>query len=83
MFNSILSGELTLVNFLICIGVAFVLGLIVAFVHSKTLLTTDHGLFGQTRQMREPNMFCHSQHLNLTCYYSNDHSRRCTVIPIR
>ena len=26
MFNSILSGELTLVNFLICIGVAFVLG---------------------------------------------------------
>ena len=42
MFNSILSGELTLVNFLICIGVAFVLGLIVAFVHSKTAKTNSN-----------------------------------------
>jgi uncharacterized membrane protein YhiD involved in acid resistance len=36
MFNSILGSELTLVNFLICIGVSFVLGLIVSLVHMKT-----------------------------------------------
>ena len=33
MFNSILGTQLTLVNFSVCMGVAFVLGLIVAFVH--------------------------------------------------
>ena len=36
MFNSILGDELTVTNFLICIGVSFVLGLIVALVHMKT-----------------------------------------------
>ena len=36
MFNSILGNELTVTNFLICIGVSFVLGLIVALVHMKT-----------------------------------------------
>lgn len=42
MFSSILTGELTLVNFLICIGVAFVLGLVVALVHSKTAKTSSN-----------------------------------------
>ncbi|MBQ1372869.1 DUF4956 domain-containing protein [Candidatus Saccharibacteria bacterium] len=36
MFSSILNSGLTITNFLICIGIAFVLGLIVAFVHMKT-----------------------------------------------
>ena len=36
MFNSILGSEVTPVHFFICIGVAFVLGLIVALVHQKT-----------------------------------------------
>lgn len=36
MFNSILGNELTVTNFLICIGASFVLGLIVALVHMKT-----------------------------------------------
>ena len=36
MCNSILGDELTVTNFLICIGVSFVLGLIVALVHMKT-----------------------------------------------
>ncbi|MBQ8156793.1 DUF4956 domain-containing protein [Candidatus Saccharibacteria bacterium] len=42
MFDSILGTELTLTNFLICIGVAFVLGLIVAFVHMKTTKTNTN-----------------------------------------
>ena len=42
MFKSILGSELTLVNFLICIGVAFVLGLIVALIHKKTTRTTGN-----------------------------------------
>ena len=36
MFNSILSNELTIINFMICMSVALILGLIVAIVHSKT-----------------------------------------------
>ena len=40
MFNSILGSELAPVHFLICIGVAFVLGLIVAFTHQKTSRTS-------------------------------------------
>lgn len=37
MFNSILnSAELTPVNFFVCLGVAFVLGLVVALTHQKT-----------------------------------------------
>ncbi|MBQ9029761.1 DUF4956 domain-containing protein [Candidatus Saccharibacteria bacterium] len=42
MFNSILTGELTLVNFLACLGTAFVLGLIVALVHQKTARASSH-----------------------------------------
>ena len=42
MFNSILGSELTLVNFLACIGTAFVLGLIIAIVHMKTTKTSSH-----------------------------------------
>ena len=33
MFNSIIGNELTITSFLICMGVAFILGLIVALVH--------------------------------------------------
>lgn len=40
MFNSILGSELTPVHFLICMGVAFVLGLVVALTHQKTSRTT-------------------------------------------
>ena len=36
MFNSILDGGVNPTSFFICIGVAFVLGLIVALVHKKT-----------------------------------------------
>jgi len=36
MFDSILTSGVTPVNFFICIGVAFVLGVIVALVHKKT-----------------------------------------------
>lgn len=36
MFNSILGSELTLENFLVCIGSSFALGLLVAFAHMKT-----------------------------------------------
>lgn len=36
MFNSIISGGITIENFAACLGVAFVLGLVVAFTHMKT-----------------------------------------------
>lgn len=36
MFNSILTETLTPINFFVCLGVALVLGLIVAFTHRKT-----------------------------------------------
>lgn len=36
MFDSILSSTLTPVNFFVCLGVALVLGLVVAFTHQKT-----------------------------------------------
>ncbi len=36
MFSSILGTEVTLVNFFICIITAFILGLLVAFMHMKT-----------------------------------------------
>ena len=36
MFNSIISSGITPINFFICVGVAFVLGLIVALLHKKT-----------------------------------------------
>lgn len=36
MFQSILTGDLTLTNFLACLGTAFVLGLVVALVHQRT-----------------------------------------------
>lgn len=36
MFSSILGNSLTLVNFIICLSCAFVLGLMVAFMHIKT-----------------------------------------------
>ena len=36
MFNSIISSGLTIVNFSICIVVAIILGLVVAFFHMKT-----------------------------------------------
>ncbi|MBQ3309489.1 DUF4956 domain-containing protein [Candidatus Saccharibacteria bacterium] len=42
MFNSILGSELTPVHFFICIGVAFVLGVIVALVHQKTSRSTSN-----------------------------------------
>lgn len=42
MFNSILGSELTPVHFFICLGVAFVLGLIVALVHQKTTRSTSN-----------------------------------------
>ncbi|MBQ9019775.1 DUF4956 domain-containing protein [Candidatus Saccharibacteria bacterium] len=36
MFNSIINGGITIENFAACLGVAFVLGLIVALTHMKT-----------------------------------------------
>lgn len=36
MFNSIISGGITIENFAACLGTAFILGLIVAFAHMKT-----------------------------------------------
>ena len=36
MFNSIINGNITIENFAACLGVAFVLGLVVAFAHMKT-----------------------------------------------
>lgn len=42
MFDSILTGELTLMHFLACLGTAFVLGLIVALVHQKTARSSSH-----------------------------------------
>ncbi|MBQ7040995.1 DUF4956 domain-containing protein [Candidatus Saccharibacteria bacterium] len=42
MFNSILTGDLTLTNFLACLGTAFALGLIVALVHQKTARASSH-----------------------------------------
>lgn len=42
MFNSILSGNLTLINFVICIMTSFVLGLVIALVHSKTNRTNKN-----------------------------------------
>ncbi len=44
MFNSILGGNLTLINFLICIITSFLLGLIVALIHSKTNRTNKNFL---------------------------------------
>ncbi len=42
MFNSILSTNLTLINFAICILTSFVMGLIVALVHAKTNRTNKN-----------------------------------------
>ena len=42
MFNSILNGNLTLINFTICILTSFVLGLVVALVHAKTNRTNKN-----------------------------------------
>lgn len=42
MFNTILTGDLTLVNFLACLGTAFGLGLIIALVHQKTARASSH-----------------------------------------
>ena len=42
MFNSILGGSLTLINFFICIITSFVLGLVIALVHSKTNRTNKN-----------------------------------------
>ncbi|MBR5408444.1 DUF4956 domain-containing protein [Candidatus Saccharibacteria bacterium] len=42
MFNSILGSELTPAHFFICIGVALVLGLVVALVHQKTSRSTSN-----------------------------------------
>lgn len=42
MFNSILTGDLTLANFLACLGTAFILGLIIALVHQKTARASSH-----------------------------------------
>ncbi len=42
MFQSILTGELTLAHFLACLGTAFGLGLIVALVHQKTARASSH-----------------------------------------
>ncbi|MBQ9016911.1 DUF4956 domain-containing protein [Candidatus Saccharibacteria bacterium] len=42
MFDTILTGELTLTNFLACLGTAFALGLVVALVHQKTARATSH-----------------------------------------
>ena len=42
MFNSILSGNLTITNFAICIITSFVLGLMIALVHSKTNRTNKN-----------------------------------------
>ena len=42
MFDSILTGELTLMHFLACLGTAFILGLVVALVHQKTARSSSH-----------------------------------------
>ena len=42
MFNSILSTNLNLTNFAICILTSFVMGLVVAFVHAKTNRTNKN-----------------------------------------
>ena len=42
MFNSILGGNLNLINFTICILTSFVLGLVVALVHAKTNRTNKN-----------------------------------------
>lgn len=42
MFDSILGNELSPINFLICIGTSFVLGLMVALVHMKTARTSKN-----------------------------------------
>ena len=43
MFNSILpGGELTPINFFTCLGVAFVLGLVVAITHQKTTKSSSN-----------------------------------------
>ena len=42
MFQSILGLELSLIHFLVCLGVAFVLGLVVAFVHSRTARSSSN-----------------------------------------
>lgn len=42
MFDSILGTELTPVHFFVCLGVAFVLGLIVALVHQKTTRSSSN-----------------------------------------
>ncbi len=42
MFNSIIGDTLTPISFFICLGVAFVLGLIVALVHLKTTRSSSH-----------------------------------------
>ena len=42
MFDTILTGDLSLANFLACLGTAFALGLIVALVHQKTARATSH-----------------------------------------
>lgn len=43
MFKSILSGgELTAINFFTCLGVAFVLGLVVAITHQKTTKSSSN-----------------------------------------
>ena len=42
MFQSILTGNLPLANFLACLGTAFGLGLIIALVHQKTARASSH-----------------------------------------
>ncbi|MBQ3325993.1 DUF4956 domain-containing protein [Candidatus Saccharibacteria bacterium] len=42
MFNSIIGDSLTPAAFFICLGVAFVLGLIIAIVHQKTTRSSGH-----------------------------------------
>lgn len=42
MFESILNGNVTLTNFLACLGVALVLGLVVAIVHQKTARSSSN-----------------------------------------
>ncbi len=42
MFQSILTSNLTLANFLACLGTAFGLGLIIALVHQKTARASSH-----------------------------------------
>lgn len=42
MFNNIISGGLTPANFFICLGVALVLGLVVAITHKKTARSSSN-----------------------------------------